>query len=159
MKKTSILKRFYGVDKAKFTMQSVEALDRAIYYHEPIMQKYMGNRFSSSLKRVTDTIKYLSSELIDPGEVIYKDFRDMAQCLITKIFEYLNNHPDEEGIKYAVERYGSKELINLKSQLDTINLKLRKSSNVLSNTLDDQYLCLSQIKTATERAKKIYREE
>ena len=146
MKKTSILKRFYGVDKTKATMQSVETIDRAIYYHEPIMQKYMGNRFSGSLKRVADTIKYLSSELIDPGEVIYKDFRDMVQCLISNIFEYLNNHPDEEGINDAVERYGSEELIYFKHQFDQFNLRMRKISNDLSKTLDDQYLCLSQIK-------------
>jgi predicted phosphatase len=155
MKKTSILKRFYGNDQTKSTLQSLEAIDRAIFYHEEVMKKYIGKRFPGSLKRVSQAIRHLSKDLIEPTEIFYKDFREMVQCIITKIFEYLNNHPSEKDINEAVKRYGSDELISLKQKFDQLSLRMRKISNDLSETLDDQYLCLSQIKTATERAKKI----
>lgn len=155
MKKTNVLKKFYGAENTKFIMQSVRSLDRALQYHTGTMEKSIGRRFPGSVKRVIDSIRHLSEEIIEPGKILYKDFGEMAQVLISKMFEYLDNHPHEKDINDAVERYGSEELIYLKHQFDESNLKLRRISNVLSEALDHQNVCLSQIKTATERAKKI----
>ena len=155
MKKTSILKRFYREDRSILVLQSVERIERAIQYHPEIMDKYLGKGFSKSLIKVIDVIKYLTEEIIEPGEAVYLDFKEMVQSLVNKIFEHIGNHSEEKDIKDAIEMYGSEELIGLKYQFDQINLKMKNISNVLLKTLDDQYLCLSQIKTATERAKKI----
>lgn len=155
MKKTSILKRFYGSDRAKSTMQSVEAIDRVVDYKGDLIKKYLGKGLSVSLRRVTEAIKYLAEDIIEPNKVIYKDFYEMVQVLISEIFQYLSNHPETKDINRAVERYKSEELINLRYQFDESNLKLRKISNVLSETLDHQKSCLSQIKTAIKRAERI----
>lgn len=155
MKKTNILKKFYGAENTKFIMQSVRSLERALQYHASTMERSIGRRFPTSVKRVVDSIRCLSEEIIEPGKILYKDFGEMVQVLVSKIFEYLDDHPNEKEVNDAVAKYRSEELIYLKRQFDESNIKLRKISNILSETLDHQYLCIAQIKTATERARRI----
>lgn len=155
MRRVSILQRFYGGTNAMQAQESVKSVERVLKYHNPFIEKYLGVRFPKNVKRLCNVVKALSEQLIEPNEVVYKDFREMVNGLISRVLSYLADHPDEEEINQAIENYKSEELVGLKFQLDEANARMRKIVYDLEHIFNEQSICVAEVKKACKRAREI----
>lgn len=67
--------------------------------------------------------------------------------MISKIYDYLTVNPDITAIETALIDINSEDVLRLKNELDRINHRMRTSLNSLSESFEDQYVCIRNIKT------------
>lgn len=147
MKLESVIQRFYGRNTGLSVIRAYNNIDIVMKNKIDILRKHGGRNFCRALNNIMSVLKKLNEQKLSPDSLLYESFYEFFHSMISKIYDYLTVNPDITAIETALIDINSEDIIRLKRELDHINLRMRTSLNSLSESFEDQYVCIRNIKT------------
>jgi hypothetical protein len=147
MKLESVIQRFYGRNTGLSIIRAYNNIDIVMKNRTDILRKHGGRNFCRALNNVMNILKKLNEQKLSPDSFLYESFYEFFHSMISKIYDYLTVNPDITAIETALVNINSEDIIKLKNELDCINFRMRTSVNALSESFEDQYVCIRNLKT------------
>jgi hypothetical protein len=155
MKLESVIQRFYGRNTGLSIIRAYNNIDTVMKNKADILRKHGGRNFCRALNNIMNILKKLNEQKLSPDSLLYESFYEFFHSMISKIYDYLTVNPDITAIETALININSEDIIRLKRELDHINLKMRTSLNSLSESFEDQYVCIRNIKTRIQQYQQV----
>ena len=155
MKLESVIQRFYGRNTGLCIVRSYNNIDIVMKNKTDILRTHGGRNFCRALNNVMNILKKLNEQKLSPDNFLYESFYEFFHSMISKIYDYLTVNPDMTEIETALVNINSEDIIRLKKELDRINLRMRTSVNALSESFEDQYICIRNLKTRIRQYKEV----
>lgn len=146
MKLESVIQRFYGRNTGITIVRAYNNIDIVMKNKIDILRKHGGRNFCRALNNIMSILKRLNEQKLSPDNLLYESFYQFFHSMISKIYDYLTVNPDITEIETALIDINSEDIIKLKNELDRINFRMRTSLNSLSESFEDQYVCIKNLK-------------
>jgi hypothetical protein len=151
MKLESVIQRFYGRNTGLSIIRAHKNIDIIMKNKIDVLRKHGGRNFCRALNNVMNILKKLNEQKLSPDSLLYESFYEFFHSMISKIYDYLTVNPDITAIETALIDINSEDIIKLRKELDRINLRMRTSLNTLSESFEDQYICIRNLKTRIQQ--------
>jgi len=155
MKLESVIQRFYGRNTGLSIIRAHKNIDIVMKNKIDVLRKHGGRNFCRALNNVMNILKKLNEQKLSPDNLLYESFYEFFHSMISKIYDYLTVNPNITEIETALIDINSEDIIKLKKELDRINLRMRTSVNALSESFEDQSICIRNLKTRIRQHQEI----